>query len=113
MLRKPDGFFIKGQEDKVHILKKALYGVNQTLRAWYRKIDDHLHSLIFKKSLCECTVYCKCSNEDILIISLYIHDLVATGSKICLIEDFMLEMMKVFEITDLGLMAYFLGIDIN
>jgi len=95
------------------LLKKALDGLKQAPRAWYSKIDDHLHSLGFKKSLSESTLYSKCSGADILIISLYVEDLFVTGSKTCLIEDFKLEMMKMFEITDLGLMAYFLGMEIK
>ena len=36
-----------------------------------------------------------------------------TGNNVALIDEFKLEMMKVFEMTDLGLMTYFLGIKIN
>ena len=70
-------------------------------------------SLGFKKSLSESTLYIKCSGDNILIISLYVDDLFVTGSKVCLIEDFKLELMKVFEMTDLGLMAYFLRVKIK
>ena len=36
-----------------------------------------------------------------------------TGNNVALIDEFKLEMMKVFEITDLGLMTYFLGMEIK
>ena len=70
-------------------------------------------SLGFKKSLSESTLYIKCSGAEILIISLYVNDLFGTGSKVCLIEDFKLETMKVFEMTNIRLMAHFLGVEIQ
>lgn len=95
------------------MLKKALYGSKQAPRAWYSKIDDYLLSLGFKKSLFESTLYIKCSGADMLIIFLYVDCLFVAGNKVCLLEDFKLEMMKVFEMTYLGLMSCFLGMEIK
>ena len=50
-VEQPKGFVKKGEEAKVFLLKKALYGLKQAPRAWYSKIDEHLLSLSFKKSL--------------------------------------------------------------
>lgn len=46
-------------------------------------------------------------------MSLYVDDLLVTGNNVRLIKEFMEEMMQVFEMTDLGLMAYFLGLEIK
>ena len=35
MWHKPLGYVIKGEENKVYRLKKALYGFKQVPRAWY------------------------------------------------------------------------------
>ena len=35
----PPGYTIKGHEDKVYKLKKALYGLKKAPRAWYSRID--------------------------------------------------------------------------
>lgn len=48
-----------------------------------------------------------------LIISLYVDDLLMTGTNEFFIDDFNTEIMKVFEMTDLGLMACFFGMDIK
>ena len=104
---------MQGEEDKVYLLKKALYGLKQAPRAWYSKIDEHLLSLGFAKSLSESTLYVKHSNAETLIISLYVDDLLVTRSNVMLIEQFKQEMMKVFEMTNLGVMAYFLGMEIR
>ena len=38
----PDGFAVKGHEDEVDLLKKALYRLKQAPGAWYSRIDEHL-----------------------------------------------------------------------
>jgi hypothetical protein len=100
------------KEDKVYILKKALYGLKQAPRAWYGRIDDYLTGSGFQKSLSEATLYVKRINDDVLIISLYVDDLLVTGSNIVQVAEFKLNMMQVFEMTDLGLMSFFLEMEI-
>jgi hypothetical protein len=46
-------------------------------------------------------------------VSLYVDDLLVTGSNELLVEEFKQEMMNVFEMTDLGLMTYFLGMEVK
>nr|KYP64079.1 Retrovirus-related Pol polyprotein from transposon TNT 1-94 [Cajanus cajan] len=41
-LEQPEGFRIKGHEEKVYKLKKALYGLKQASKAWYSRIDQGL-----------------------------------------------------------------------
>ncbi|KAL4016732.1 hypothetical protein IC575_024389 [Cucumis melo] len=109
----PEGCEKQGERNKVYLLKKALYGLKQAPRAWYIKIDEHLLSLGFLKSLSESTLYVKHNGTDILIVSLYVDDLLVTGNNADHIQNFKWEMMKMFEMTDLGLMSYFLGIEIK
>ncbi|KAL4038573.1 hypothetical protein IC575_002195 [Cucumis melo] len=97
-VEQPEGCEKQGEGNKVYLLKKALYGLKQAPRAWYSKIDEHLLSLGFLKSLSESTLYVKHNGTGILII---------------IFKIFKWEMMKMFEMTDLGLMSYFLGIEIK
>nr|KYP75090.1 Retrovirus-related Pol polyprotein from transposon TNT 1-94 [Cajanus cajan] len=112
-VEQPQGFVKEGEEDKVYLLKKALYGLKQAPRSWYSRIDDHLLNLGFVKSLAESTLYVKHNRANILIISLYVDDLLVTGSDTRLVEKLKKEMMEVFEMTDLGLMTFFLGMEIK
>ena len=48
-----------------------------------------------------------------MIVSLYVDDLLLTGNNAWLVEDFKQEMMKSFEMTDLELMTFFLGMEIK
>ncbi|KAG5254074.1 Retrovirus-related polyprotein from transposon [Salix suchowensis] len=55
----------------------------------------------------------KHKENDLFIVSLYVDDLLITGSNIKLIDEFKGEIMKIFKMTDLGLMTYFLGMEIK
>ncbi|CAL5381550.1 unnamed protein product [Camellia sinensis] len=111
-VEQPEGFVMQGHEDKVYLLKKALYGLKQAPRAWYSRIDSHLLSLGFVKSLSEFTLYVK-EATDLIVVSVYVDDLLITGSNEDLVKEFKAEMLKVFEMTDLGMMSYFLGMEVK
>ena len=48
----------------------------------------------------------------VLIVSLYIDDLIFTGNDERMFEDFKASMKLEFDMTDLGKMKYFLGVEI-
>ena len=73
---------MEGKEDKVCLLNKALYGLKQAPRAWYSRIDAHLKKMGFKRSLNEATLYIKKDESYFVIISLYVDDLLVTGSNV-------------------------------
>nr|KYP69348.1 Retrovirus-related Pol polyprotein from transposon TNT 1-94 [Cajanus cajan] len=108
----PPGFKIKGQEEKVYKLRKDLYGLKQAPRAWNKRIDSFLHQMKFIKCTYEHGVYVKSeNNSDLLIACLYVDDLLVTGSNQGMVVDFKRSMMEEFEMTDLGHLSYFLGIE--
>ncbi|CAL2257904.1 unnamed protein product [Prunus armeniaca] len=77
----PDGFVVKGSEDKVYKLHKSLYGLKQAPRAWYGEIDTYFAQCGFAKSQSEATLYTKTRGEaEILIVSIYVDDIVYTGN---------------------------------
>jgi len=61
-------------------LKKSLYGLKQTPRAWYAKIDGFLLSLSFVQCKSDPNVYLKLIHGYLMIIVLYVDDLLITGS---------------------------------
>ncbi|XP_022141781.1 uncharacterized protein LOC111012065 [Momordica charantia] len=76
-------------------------------------MDDHFLNLDFVKSLSESILYVSKSSTAIVIVSLYADDLLVIGSDNVQIEVSKQERMKVFEMTDLGLIHYFLGMEIH
>lgn len=105
------GYEVRGHEDKVYRLKKALYGLKQAPRAWYSRIDAYMIENGFKRFSNEPTLYIKKNKQGhIFIVCLYIDDLICIGD--LSIDMFKSAMKKEFEMTDLGLMRYFLGIEV-
>eukprot|EP00253_Pinus_taeda_P007975 PITA_07975 len=109
----PLGYEKKGQEHKVCRLKKALYGLKQAPRAWYSRIDSYLLENEFAKCEGEPTIYIKENDGKILIVVLYVDDVIFTGNDVYLIQNFKSVMKEEFEMTNMGLLRYFLGIEVD
>ena len=77
----PLGFEVFSQEHKVCRLKKALYGLKQAPRAWYQRIDGFFHSINFKRSTYDASLYVFKQDRKYVLIVLYVDDLVITGDK--------------------------------
>ncbi|KAL0303185.1 UNVERIFIED_CONTAM: Retrovirus-related Pol polyprotein from transposon TNT 1-94 [Sesamum radiatum] len=56
-VEQPEGFIVKGKEEKVCRLKKALYGLKQAPRAWNSKINSYFIENGFNRSLSESSLY--------------------------------------------------------
>jgi transposase InsO family protein len=108
----PPGFEVQEHPAKVYRLKKALYGLKQAPRAWYNRIDTYLIKSGFNRSQNEPTLYTKTDQHGkILIVCLYVDDMIYTGN--LELTDFKHAMQSEFEMTDLGIMKYFLGIEVH
>ncbi|KAH9751570.1 hypothetical protein KPL71_014344 [Citrus sinensis] len=77
------------------------------------RIDKYFQEKGFTKCPYEHALYVKEKDGDILIVCLYVDDLVFTGSNPSLFEEFKRVMIKEFEMTDIGLTAYYLGIEVK
>lgn len=89
----PEGFVVQGEEDKVYLLKKFLNDLKQAPSVSYNKINDHLLSIGFVKSLSESTFYVIHKRNNSLIISLYVDDLIVTGDDTMVVDEFKEEIM--------------------
>jgi hypothetical protein len=110
-IEQPEGFVVQRKESHVCKLKKALYGLKQAPRAWYARIDNYLQSLDFSKSAADPNLYFKVIENHPLILILYVDDLFLTGEE-QLIAQCKRELTSEFEMKDIGLMHYFLGLEV-
>lgn len=111
-VNQPEGFEKKGKENRVYRLYNALYGLCQAPRAWNLKLDQVLKSMKFERCLKETSVYLKRSEDELLIIAIYVDDLFVTGSLRKIIDQFKEDMSIKFEMSDLGKLTYYLGIEV-
>lgn len=109
----PEGFEKVGKEHLVYKLIKALYGLRQAPRAWYAKLNSCLENLGFTKCPYEHAVYTRKEGGETLIIAVYVDDLLVTGSDKDLIEMFKEQMSSNFEMSNLGRLSYYLGIEVK
>ena len=94
-------------------LKKYLYGLKQAPRAWYEKMDSFLLSLGFSHCLSDSNVYILRKDNELLILVLYVDDLILTGSSTILIDKVKFDLQQQFDMADLGLLHYFLGLQVT
>jgi len=66
----------------------------------------------FEKCSSEHTLFTKSKGGKILIISLYVDDLIFTGSDVSMCMEFKRSMMIEFDMSDLGRMRHFLGMEV-
>ncbi|KAL0355686.1 UNVERIFIED_CONTAM: Retrovirus-related Pol polyprotein from transposon RE1 [Sesamum radiatum] len=112
-VKQPEGFSVIGHENKVLKLKKALYGLKQAPRAWYSRLDNYLQKNGFSRCLHEYALYVKKDKGDILYICIYVDDLILTGNNQHMYENFKKVMAQEFEMSDMGLMSYYLGLEVK
>ncbi len=107
----PEG--INANSDDVWVLKKSLYGLKQSGRAWNDKIHDILTSMGFNHCTGDLCIYTYNADDIYCALALYVDDILLA----CDSEDF-LDKLKVdlksnFNIIELGPAKFLLGIKIK
>jgi hypothetical protein len=106
-VHQPPGFIINEQEDK------ALYELRQAPRAWNAKLDETLVALGFRHSASEHAVYARGEGASRLLVGVYVDDLIITGNDDIEIASFKQQMSSRFKMSDLGLLSFYLGIEVK
>ena len=109
-VEQPEGFEVGKRETHVCKLRRALHGLKQAPRAWYSRIDSYLREMGFQGSVADPNLYFL-ARKNPLILVLYVDDLFLTGDE-QLIADCKVNLATEFEMKDLGLMHYFLGLEV-
>ena len=109
----PEGYVEKGKEKMVLKLSKALYGLRQAPRAWNVKLDKSLKMLGFSKCASEPAIYKRGIGKNAVILGVYVDDLIVTGEDVSEIGRFKKQMTSQFEMSDLGLLSFYLGIEVE
>eukprot|EP00253_Pinus_taeda_P023565 PITA_23565 len=110
-MEQPTGF-IQTESSLVCHLKKSLYGLKQAPRAWYAKMDSFLLETRFSSCHSDNTIYTKKVGKSLIIRVLYVDDIILTGSDPNLTNHVKSSLKKKFEMTYLGHLHYFLGLQV-
>eukprot|EP00253_Pinus_taeda_P001766 PITA_01766 len=113
-MSQPDEIVVKGQKHKVCKLVKSLYGLKQAPRAWYEKLIEHLLKLNFKHyELDDATLFVKKVGKIVVYLVVYVDDRLMTGNNESYNASIKKESRIGFEMTDLGHVHYYLGIELT
>ncbi|KAE8706666.1 hypothetical protein F3Y22_tig00110388pilonHSYRG00007 [Hibiscus syriacus] len=112
-VEQPPGYMKIGEEKKVLKLKKAFYGLKQAPRAWNTRIDTYFKKNGFTQCPYEHALYVKKEKGNLLFVVLYVDDLIFMGNNEEMIKDFKEAMTRELKMIDLGLMKYFLGLEVR
>jgi hypothetical protein len=82
-------------------------------RAWNVKLDDTLLSLGFRRTPSKHGIYVRWNGDVQLVVGVYVDNLIITGSDRDDIRSFKEEMAFMFKLSDLGLLHYYLGIEVK
>ena len=110
-IEQPQGFEVSPRDTHVCRLQKALYGLKQAPPAWYSRINTYLQDLGFEKSEADLNLYYLVDGEDPIILVLYVDDLFITGVE-RLIGRCKVDLAMKFEMKDIDMMHYFLGMEV-
>ena len=104
-LKLPDGTY--------HLLQRAIYGLKQAGRQWYRRFNTSLENFGLKRLNGDPCCYHLRTGNDTLIAMIHVDDVIITGSDPILIQKFKDALRAEYRMTDLGPIKHCLGWEIS
>ena len=108
----PPGFSEDFQSNEVYKLKKELYGLKRSSRAWFKRFTVAMKRYRYKQSNSDHTLFLKRKGDLITCLIIYVDDMIITGSDIEEIAQLKNNLFREFEMKDLGGLKYLLGIEV-
>jgi hypothetical protein len=94
-------------------LKKYLYGLKQSPRAWYSILDKYFQQQGFRKGNDDNNLYVKVYRKNILIIEVYGDEIIFGSDDDRMSKKLSEDMLNEFEISLLGELTFFFGLHIS
>ncbi|KAH9796155.1 retrovirus-related pol polyprotein from transposon RE1 [Citrus sinensis] len=107
----PPGFDKEGR-GLVCRLKKSLYGLKQSPRAWFDRFSRAIRQQEYKQAQTDHTLFYRHKDGKITVLIVYVDDIILTGNDIVEIKRLKKILATEFDIKDLGSLRYFLGMEV-
>jgi len=101
------------RKPKVCRLKKSLYGLKQSPRAWFGRFTKSMRAFGYRQSNWDHTLFLKHRDEKVTTLIVYVDDMVVTGNDPAEQAALKNYLSTEFEMKDLGSLKYFLGIEVS
>ncbi|GJZ69272.1 retrovirus-related pol polyprotein from transposon TNT 1-94 [Tanacetum coccineum] len=109
----PSGFIDFKKPNYVYKLKKALYGLKQAPKAWYDRLKAFLIKHEYSMGMVDNTLFTKKSKSHLVIVQIYVDDIIFGSMSQNLCDDFAKIMHDEFEMSLMGELNFFLGLQIK
>lgn len=107
-MRQPEGFKVRGMENKVLRLQRALYSLKQAGLAWWKELDSSMKQLGFKHLISDAELFICRRKRQIIIAVVYVDDAIFTGNDKKFQNEIKALFMDKWECRDLGEVKEFL-----
>ncbi|KAL0279419.1 UNVERIFIED_CONTAM: hypothetical protein PYX00_000983 [Menopon gallinae] len=112
-MEQPEAFVDKKNKDHVCKLVRPLYGLKQSGREWYKRINDYLVNKGGMNAEGDPCIYVFGTNENRVILLIYVDDILLASKSLEEMNEIKELLKREFEITDLGPINTILGINIK
>ncbi|GKB95161.1 putative ribonuclease H-like domain-containing protein [Tanacetum coccineum] len=109
----PPGFEDPDFPDRVYKVEKALYGLDQAPRDWYETLSTYLLDNGFQRGKIDKTLFIKRYKGDILLVQVYVDDIIFGSTKKELCIAFEKLMHEKFQMSSMGELTFFLGLQVK
>ncbi|KAH9801961.1 retrovirus-related pol polyprotein from transposon RE2 [Citrus sinensis] len=112
-MEQPLGFTDQNLPDHVCLLHKSLYGLKQAPCAWFECLSLALLELGFTSYKADHSLFIFHANDILILLLVYVDDVIITENNPDRIQSIISHLSTWFALKDLGLLSYFLGIEIR
>jgi hypothetical protein len=109
----PPGFSTAQTQGEVLRLHRSLYGLKQSPRAWFDRFRRSIIQIKYKQSNADHTLFYKHDGDKLVVLIVYVDDIIITRNYEEEIKKIKKHLAQEFEVKDLRLLCYFLGIEVS
>ncbi|GJS15179.1 putative ribonuclease H-like domain-containing protein [Tanacetum coccineum] len=98
---------------KVYKVVKALYGLHQAPRVWYATLSTFLLKSGYRRRNIDKTLFIKKDKNNIMLVQVYVDDIIFGSTKRYWCDEFKALMKSRFQMSSMGELAFFLGLQVK
>ena len=112
-VEQPKGFVDPHKPNDVYKLKRALYGLKEAPQAWYERLTSYLVENQFKRGNANSALFIRKDKKYFVVAQVYVNGIVFGSTDDNLAKSFADEMNTMFEMSMVGKLTYFLGLQVK
>ncbi|GJR52048.1 putative ribonuclease H-like domain-containing protein [Tanacetum coccineum] len=113
LARNPAPLCYRRIELLARLVIQDLYGLYQAPRAWYETLSTYLIENGFRRGIIDKTLFIKKVKGNILLVQVYVDDIIFGSTKKSLSDEFKGLMHKRFQMSSIGELTFFLGLQVQ